>query len=103
MSKKKHKYYLNVHKGLKGRVVSICDEELINKKLESNSLNLVISEKFYKGELVDEEIVLNYLKNEKNLNIVGKNVIELCIKNNIIDKEQVMSIGNIPISYIISM
>lgn len=100
MLKKKYKFYLKVHEKLNQRVVSICDEDILNKKYEFGGLSLDISERFYKGELIDEKIAEDYLKNENNLNLVGKNIIDLGLKLNLFENKDVLNIEGIPLTYI---
>ncbi|MDD5133348.1 MAG: DUF424 family protein [Candidatus Nanoarchaeia archaeon] len=87
-------FYLKVHESVKGRIVSICDKDLIGKKFEEKELQLEISEKFYKGILVDEEEVIKVLKNERNINLVGENTIKVAKKLDL--AENIKTIKNIP-------
>ena len=88
--------YVKIHKSKDRHVVAVCDEDLIGKKFETKKLVLNVSERFYKGEKLSDEETYNVMKNALNLNIVGKRAIKLAIKNDIIEKENIIKIKNIP-------
>ncbi len=98
-----NKFYLKIHKKLNSRVVSICDKDLINKTFESDNIRIKMEEKFYKGEIIDEKIALNYIKEERNLNLVGKKIISLGLKNNIIKKEDIIYVEDSPVVYLFTI
>ena len=77
-------------------IISICDSDLIGKKFEQGKKQLNITERFYKGELMEDEDAARIMKNSRNVNIVGKHSIEIAIKANIIKKGNVIIIKNIP-------
>lgn len=92
---------LKVHKSGNSEVVSLCDSNLIGKTFEEGKLHIEISERFYKGEELPKEKILLILKNCSNANIVGKESIKLALDNNIIEKESIVKIKKIPISYLV--
>ena len=77
-------------------VVAFCDEDLIGKTFKEKNLKLEITERFYKGELMEDEDAVLLMKNSRSINIVGKHSIEITIKANIIKKGNVIKIKNIP-------
>ena len=88
--------YIKIHKTSERKIISICDEDLIGKKFEEKDLQLDISERFYKGEKASEEKILKEIKGANYLNIVGKNSINLAIKNKLILRENIIKVKNIP-------
>ena len=60
------------------------------------ALKLDITERFYKGDLVNEKDAVKIIKSARNINIVGKISINLLIKEKVIRKEDVIKIKNIP-------
>ena len=89
-------YYIKIHKKSDTAITAICDEGLIGKKFEDSERQLDVSERFYKDKLIDEEEAVNELKDAEILNITGKKIVELAIKNNIIKKENVIYIKKKP-------
>src|SRR3989344_9262051 len=86
----KHNLYQN------SKVLAVCDEDLIGKKYFEKGLKLEINETFYKGDLVTEEEAAELMKRARNINIVGKKAVKLAIKFDIIKKENIIKIKNIP-------
>ena len=87
---------VKIHKSERRNIVSICDEELIGKKFEEDSMQLDVSEIFYRGERMSDKDVLNTVREADSLNIVGKNSIRFALKNNLIEKENIIRIKKIP-------
>ncbi|MAG50795.1 hypothetical protein CL621_04125 [archaeon] len=94
--------YLKIHKTGPQEVVALCDEELIGKTLEENKFQLKISERFYKGEELSEDKIINILKSMGNLNIVGDKSVELALKIGIISEEDIIKIKGVPHVQVIS-
>ncbi|MBI2107416.1 DUF424 family protein [Candidatus Woesearchaeota archaeon] len=92
---------LKLHKNGNSEVVSLCDSNLIGKTFEERKLRIEISERFYKGEELPKKKVIMILKNCNNANVVGEESIKLALDNNIIEKESILKIKKIPISYLI--
>lgn len=88
--------YLKIHKSGDRHVVAVCDEDLIGKKFTQGKLVLEVSERFYKGIKLSEEETYKLMKDAINLNIIGKKAINLALKNDLIDKENIIKIKNIP-------
>ena len=93
--------YLKVHKSGERKIIAVCDEDLIGKTFEENDLQLIISERFYKGEKASEDKILEEIKDADYLNIVGKNSIEFGIKNKLILKSNIILIQKIPYAILI--
>jgi len=87
--------FIKLHKTPEREIISICDEDILGKKFETEDLQLDIKESFYKGDIYSEKH-LKIVKNADYLNIVGKESINFAIKNNLINKENIMRIKKIP-------
>lgn len=88
--------FAKIHKSGDRNIIAICDEDLIGKKFAEKNLILDITERFYKGEKLNPEQVLELMKDSLNLNIVGEESINIALKNNIIEKESIIKIQGIP-------
>ena len=95
--------YVKVHESEARIVVAICDEELIGKKFSEDDKQLEITERFYKGEKKEKEEVTEIMKEATNSNLVGKETIDLALENEIIEKESIITIKNIPHSQIFAI
>ncbi len=92
----RNKMIVAVHKSPNGKVIAICDKGLIGKKFEEGKLRLDMTTNFYKGEEMPEQEVLEVLKTAYIVNLVGKKAVNFGLKNNIINKENIIKIKNIP-------
>ena len=93
------KFYLKVHIGNGRKVIAICDENLIGKMFIENELKIEVSERFYKGELVDiEKIKLELEFN--SLNVVGENIIKILIELGFLTKEDIKRIQGVPFAMV---
>ncbi len=86
-----------VHQSFNGIVVAICDKELIGKKFEQGKLQLDLTTNFYKGGEMPENKVLELFKKAYIVNLVGKKAVSFGLKANVINKENILNIKNIPI------
>jgi len=74
-------------------LVAVCDSELIGKTFREGDLKIEVKESFYGDRDVGEEEVKRALRMATIANITGKRAVELAIKLGIIDKENVLKIG----------
>ncbi len=93
--------YLKVHNSYR-KVIALCDINLIGKKFYEGNLQLDLKEDFYKGDKMEDEEVIAFLKEaaieDATFNIVGEKSIELALKSGIIEKSEnsIIKIQNIP-------
>lgn len=78
------------------KILAVCDDDLLGKRFEEDGCQLDLTVGFYRGEPATEEQFEKELKGVYILNIVGKMSIDLCLKRNLILKEHIKRIKNIP-------
>jgi hypothetical protein len=79
-----------------GGVIAMCDSDLLGKHFEKDLLQLDVSELFYGGEEMDDKQIKNLVDNARSINIVGEESINYAIEKNLISKNQVITIDNVP-------
>lgn len=79
-----------------GKVVTLCDSDLIGRKLEDDKFQLDITERFYGGKELKLEMTINLLEDADTINILGKESIQFAIENNIISEDRVIYIQGVP-------
>lgn len=85
------------HHSKNGRdIVAVCDKELIDKKFEENGKQLDLTSEFYKGEEKDETEIGDIIRNADIINLVGKRAVDLGLAEEVISKENVITIKGIP-------
>lgn len=96
--------YLKIHESYR-KVVALSDSDLIGKKFEEGKRQLELRENFYKGELVEEKKAIEALKSlaidDATFNIVGKKSIAAALKADIISKETIGYVDNIPFALVL--
>ncbi|MFH0987091.1 MAG: DUF424 domain-containing protein [Candidatus Micrarchaeota archaeon] len=69
------KHWMKKHVQGGHKVLAACDKELLGKVIKSQKLSLNVSEYFYKGELVDEDTLIEEISKGSNINIIGKQTV----------------------------
>ncbi len=76
--------------------LAVCDQELLGKKFEEGKLQLDLSSSYYKGELFNEEELLQFMKKAYLTHLVGKLCIAMMIKHQFLSAKDVKFISGIP-------
>ena len=95
--------YLKKHINSHMQILAVCDEDLIGKTFREEGLKLEISERFFKGEKATAEEVAKALQESNNSNLVGKETIGLALKEEIITKDAILFIQDIPYTLIFEL
>lgn len=100
---------VKVHTAEDRKVIAISDKELIGKEFSEKDRYLNVSEFFYNGEEAfeikpsskEEKKVLELLNSVSSINIVGEESIKFCIKNKLIEKENVLKVQKVPYAIVV--
>ena len=92
------KVYLKIHHNNEIETVACCDESLLRKVFKEGNLRIEITEQFFSGSLLNINDAIEILMNAPYFNIVGKNIIEKAISHNILPKEGVRTINDVPMA-----
>jgi hypothetical protein len=84
-------------------LVAACDADLLGKTLEGGRVPFKVSESFYKGELMEVETSLDFIKRGTIVNLVGRKIVEAAIEARLVHPEAVLYIGQIPHAQIVKM
>ncbi|MEM2121112.1 MAG: DUF424 family protein [Candidatus Woesearchaeota archaeon] len=95
-------FITKIHKAQGKIVLAVCDEEIFGKKFCEGNKQIDLTSDFYNGKKTDELHVLELMKSANSINLVGKNIIKLAIKNNFLSEENVLIIDKIPIAIIVN-
>ena len=90
------KFWMKIHRFKDEKIVGICDENLVGKKLMFNDIEIVINEKFYKGELVDSEKVKKEISDATIINAFGENSISLLKETGFISENNILYVEGVP-------
>jgi hypothetical protein len=92
------KVYLKIHRRNDIDTVACCDEDLLNKVFTEGDLRIEINSNFFGGELLTTEQALEILKEALYFNIIGENIISKAIALQLLPKDGVRKINNIPMA-----
>ena len=77
-------------------LITLCDEDIIGKKLNFNGVEVYINPKFYRGEKRNEKEIKELLKKATIINAIGKKSVDFCLKEGYIDKKGIIDIDGVP-------
>ena len=84
-------------------ILNICDTELLGRTLNNDNFTLKISEEYYAQKVVEKEEAGDLLRRSNNINMVGKEIISLCVNMGIGSQEGVKEIDGIPFLIVFKM
>ncbi|AAT43803.1 DUF424 domain-containing protein [Picrophilus oshimae] len=77
-------------------LLAAADSELVGREFRSGRLHINVKPEFYGEMKVSDETFLSTMNICTIANLVGRHVIDLAIKANFIDPENVINIGDVP-------
>ena len=76
-------------------MVNICDEELLGKNIESDTLNITITNEFF-NEIVNENDITRLLKRCSIANLIGRRVVDKTLSLGLAKKDSIKIVSDIP-------
>ncbi len=84
-------------------MLNICDRDLLGKTLNRDNFRLKISEKYYAEKIVEKEEARDLLQKSDNINMVGKEIIDLSVNMGIGSHKGVKVIDGVPFLIVFKM
>ena len=84
-------------------MLNICDKDLLGKTLNRDNFRLKISEKYYAEKIVEKEEARDLLQKSDNINMVGKEIIDLSVNMGIGSQKGVKVIDGVPFLIVFKM
>ncbi|MCK5233894.1 MAG: DUF424 family protein [Candidatus Aenigmarchaeota archaeon] len=78
--------HLKVHSFPEGKVIAICDKDILGKHFEENDSVLDVDTAFYEGKEASKEEICTSLSDCTSATIAGNNAIEIALKCKAISK-----------------
>ena len=79
-----------------GKLIAVCDPELLGKTFEEGDRQLDLSAQFYQGEPKPKDQIEEILKDAYVVNAVGKRSTALLIELEMIEPDHILKVDNIP-------
>lgn len=76
-----------------GRLVAVCDRDVLGESFEDGSVSITVNEEFYDGDRVDEQAVIEALSRAHVANIVGTRAVALAVEHGFVEEANVLEIG----------
>jgi hypothetical protein len=92
------KVYLKIHRRSDIETVACCDEALLNQVFTEGNFRIEINPSFFGGDLLNIEQAMEILKDASYFNIVGENITNKALTLQLLPKEGVIRINNIPMA-----
>ena len=84
-------------------LLAVSDISIVGKTFEEGEMILNIDKNFYFENICDESEIRKIVKKATIINAVGKKIINLLLEEDIINKENVLTIGGVPHAQFVSM
>ncbi len=88
--------YVKIYRVQGEVLLAACDEELLGKTFREGELKLEVKERFYKGELVDEDALDAMLEEATIANLTGERCVGKAIELGYVDEARVLRIQGVP-------
>lgn len=85
-------FSFKVYKTPKEVLVSVCDIEILGKELEEG---FEVKEEFYGGSECEEDGLMDILGEATIINAVGNKVVEFLIREELVEEEKTIKIGDV--------
>ena len=82
------------------QLVAICDQNLLGRTLKGE-VEIKIDPRFYGENLVTEKEVSLALRSSRILNLFGKEIITLALREGVIKRENIIDISGVPHAQIV--
>jgi hypothetical protein len=92
----KMKMIVKVHLTPNGKMLAVCDSDILGKRFEEDDRQLDLSSLFYQGGEKSEDEIKLMLKDVYVINAVGEKTIAFLIRQGLIEDDHVMKISGIP-------
>jgi len=81
---------LNDRETPKGRLVSVCDADVLGESFENGTASLTVEPDFYDGPTADPQAVVDSLANCDVANLVGTRAVGLAIEEGFVEEGNVL-------------
>jgi hypothetical protein len=88
--------YVKIYRVQGEVLLAACDEELLGRTFREGELKLEVKERFYRGELVEEDSLESLLEEATIANLTGERCVSKAIELGYVEKERVLYIEGIP-------
>jgi hypothetical protein len=92
-----------IHVHEKDRILAACDQEILGMTFRGDGVKIKVSELFYGGESVSEEVFIERTKSVTIMNLVGNRTVDMAVKEGLVSEQNVMVIGEVKHAQVVIM
>lgn len=82
---------LNERETDEGRLVSVCDADVLGEEFENGDVSLTVDPEFYDGDVASEQAIIDSLAKCSVANLVGTRAVGLAIEHGFVEEENVLN------------
>jgi hypothetical protein len=82
-------------------LLAVSDSSIIGKTFNEGDIQINVSRDFYHGKECSRNEIIKILKSATIVNAVGKKIVDIMVKENIIESDSVLIIEGVPHAQII--
>jgi hypothetical protein len=90
---------VTIHKRGEKMILAVCDEDILGKCFEQDHIVLDLTGTFYKGVPLPLAQIGELMRNAQVINVVGSKSVAFGLQENIITKNNVKSIQDVPYAH----
>lgn len=84
-----------IHVHEKDRILAACDHEILGMTFRGDGVKIKVSEIFYGGEAVSEDVFIERTRSVTIMNLVGNRTVGIAVKEGLVSEQSVMVIGEV--------
>jgi hypothetical protein len=96
MESKNKGFFFRLHGAGGKSILAVCDTGLQGKTIKHNGIDFEVSSSFYGESRTSAEDILGKVREAGIVNVVGKGIVDLLVKNNLVDEECILWLGDTP-------
>lgn len=86
---------VRIHSASGETVLAACDHELLGLTFKEGKFRLHVSERFYNGEAIPDEILVERMRSASIMNLVGERTVSIAVSEGYVDEENIIVIDGV--------
>lgn len=84
-------------------LLSVCDEEILGKTFSEGGIKLEVKKDFYYENKCEKDKIKEFCNKASIINVVGKSIVKLLIDEDVVDKDKILEIEDIPHAQVVKI
>lgn len=89
------KYWCKAFRTKHELVGALCDEDMLDKRLDDGEVSIRVSKEFYGGMLITADMAVRVMRKVNICNIIGNGIVALAEENGFITRENIILIDGV--------